>query len=139
MTANSTPVLSKLSDSDQTVAAPDEDVRGRKMADTQGNELGKVDDLLIDGTEQKVRFLLVEHGGFLGIGQKKSFIPVDAVTRVTDDYVYIDQSQEQVSGAPPYDPDLVDETAFYGSVYDYYGYAPFWGPGYVYPGYPYYH
>lgn len=138
MAANSVPVLKKISDSGQTVAAGDEDVRGRQVTDADGNDLGEVDDLLIDEVEHRVRFLLVEHGGFLGIGEKKSFVPVDAVTRVTDDRVHVGQSRDRVAEAPPYDPDVVDEETYYDRVYAHYGYPPFWGTGYVYPGYPYY-
>ncbi|CAL9448025.1 PRC-barrel domain-containing protein [Streptomyces sp. enrichment culture] len=136
MTAHRIPVLRKISESDQTVASVDEDVRGRKVANSAGDELGRIGDLLIDEEERKVRFLLVEHGGFLGIGEKKTFIPVDAVTEVTDDRVYVDQSREKVEGAPEYDPGLVEEPDYYGRVYDYYQLPPFWGAGYVYPGYP---
>ncbi|GHH57406.1 PRC-barrel domain-containing protein [Streptomyces candidus] len=136
MAADKIPVLSKISESDQAVASVDEDVRGRKVTNRAGDELGKVGDLLIDEEESKVRFLLVEHGGFLGIGEKKTFIPVDAVTEITDDHVYIGQSREQVEGAPAYDPNLVEEPDYYGRVYDYYQLPPFWGAGYIYPGYP---
>ncbi|GAA2292444.1 hypothetical protein GCM10010415_75530 [Streptomyces atrovirens] len=136
MADSSTPILEKLSDSEQTVETPEEDVRGRKVADSDGNEIGKVDDLLIDAPERKVRFLLVAHGGFLGFGETKSFVPVDAVTRVTEDRVFIDQSRERVAEAPVYDPALTDEPDYYTSVYGFYGYPPFWGAGYVYPGFP---
>ena len=74
-----------------------------------GEELGKVDDLLIDEREQKVRFLEVTSGGFLGLGATKFLLPVDAITRLTDDSVYINQSRESVAGAPRYDPTLVEE------------------------------
>ena len=36
--------LIKLGDSDQTVADPSEDIRGRKVYDRTGDELGKVDE-----------------------------------------------------------------------------------------------
>ncbi|GHH43224.1 PRC-barrel domain-containing protein [Streptomyces candidus] len=130
------PALIKLSDTDQTVAAQEEDIRGRTVIAADGEELGRVDDLLVDDTERKVRFLLVEHGGFLGIGQKKTFVPVDAVTRIAEDQVFIDRSQQQVSDAPAYDPDLVVEQEYTEGVYSHYGYMPFWGVGYTYPPYP---
>lgn len=130
--------LSKLSDTGQTVENPDEDIRGRTVLDKDGNDIGKVHDLLIDDKERRVRLLLVEHGGFLGIGETKTFIPVDAITGITDDAVHISHSKEHVAGAPRYDPDLADDLAYYGNVYGYYGYLPFWGGGYAYPGYPYY-
>lgn len=130
--------LVRLSDTDQTVANEDEDVRGRSVKDRSGEDVGKVDDLLVDPSEGKVRFLIVASGGFLGIGEDKSFIPVDAVTRVGADEVHIDQTREHVAGAPAYDPDLINDRAYNESVFGYYEYAPYWLPGYAYPGYPYY-
>ena len=136
MPHHETATLSKLSASGQTIANADHDIRGRKVKDKAGNEIGTVDDLLIDDEERKVRFLRVEHGGLLGFGETKSFIPVDAITRITADEVFIDHSREHVAGAPRYDPELVDDLEYYGSLYDHYGYSPFWGMGYTYPGIP---
>ncbi len=34
----------------------------------------------------------VASGGFLGIGDRKSYIPVDAMTRITEADVYIDHT-----------------------------------------------
>ncbi|WP_228973582.1 PRC-barrel domain-containing protein [Streptomyces sp. DH12] len=95
-----------------------------------------MEDLLIDEHEEKVRFLLVEHGGFLGIGEKKTFIPVDAVTGVEADLVRISSSREHMAGAPAYDPDLVDEPRYSDDVFRDFGTAPFWGHGYVHPPFP---
>lgn len=135
MTSPNNATIRKLSDSDLTVTSSAEDIRGREVKDKDGNDIGKVQDLLIDDRERKVRFLLVEHGGFLGIGEKKSFIPVDDVTKITADDVFINHSSEHVAAAPPYDPDLVDDRSYHGSIYDHYGYTPYWGVGYMYPGY----
>jgi len=128
--------LRKLSDTAQTVAGRDDDIRRRDVKDQDGNDLGKIDDLLIDQEENKVRFLLVASGGFLGIGERNSFIPVDAISRITSDEVRLDQKRDHVAAAPVYDPDLVEERDFYQNVYSYYGYAPYWTPGYIYPAYP---
>ena len=130
--------LVKLSDSNRTVANPDEDVRGRKVVDRNGDDLGTVDDLMIDDRELKVRFLRIASGGFLGIGETHFMLPVDAITRITDDEVHVDQTRERIAGAPRYDPQLMDDH-HWTDVYGYYGYAPYWGPGYVYPPYPYYY
>jgi len=120
-----------LSDTDQMVADPTDDIRGRTVRDRDGDEIGTVEDLLVDEQEGKVRFLRVEHGGVLGFGATPSFVPVEAVVRVSDD-VHVDRAKSEVAEAPRYAPDLVDrpddETAYYGSLYGYYGYVPFWGP-----------
>ncbi|ELS50878.1 hypothetical protein [Streptomyces viridochromogenes] len=38
-------------------------------------------------------------GGFLSIGEKKSYIPLDAVASVRGDQVRADRAQEEVTGA----------------------------------------
>ena len=137
MASRGTTSLIKLSDSDRILADPAEDIRGRRVRDSDGDDLGKVDDLLIDEDEGKVRILRVEHGGILGLGATASFIPVDAVTDVTDDTVYVGASRDRVAGAPPYDPELLDGAEYFNQLYGYYGYMPYWGAGYMYPGFPY--
>ena len=131
--------LHRLHDIGETVANPDEDVRGRKVLDTMGKEIGTVEGLMVDDAQNKVRFLRVEAGGFLGIGATHLMIPVDAITGVTADAVTIDRAGEQLRGAPRYDPTLINEPDehYWGGLYGYYGYAPYWGMGYMYPGYPY--
>lgn len=129
--------LVKISDTDLTLADPAEDIRGLNALDMAGEELGEVDDLMIDEREQKVRFLQVTSGGFLGLGATKFLLPVEAIARITDDAVYINQSRERVAGAPGYDPTLVDER-YVRDVYSHYGYPPFWGLDDEYPAYPYY-
>src|SRR5665647_2961850 len=77
---------------------------------------------LIDDQDRKVRFLRVEHGGLLGFAATASFIPVDAISRITGADVYITQPRQHVADAPGYDPDLEDEMDYYGNIYGYYGY-----------------
>jgi sporulation protein YlmC with PRC-barrel domain len=134
MTTQNNATLSKLSDIGRTVDGAANDIRGRKVKDKDGKDLGKVHDLLIDDDEGKVRFLLVEHGGFLGIGETTSFIPVDAITRIAEDEVFINHTRDHVAGAPAYDPALINDRVYHEGIYSYYGYAPYWGAGYAYPG-----
>lgn len=134
MTPQSNAIISKLSESGQTITPADDDIRGLTVKDKDGKKLGKVHDLLIDAEARKVRFMLVEHGGFLGFGDTKSFIPVDDITKITADDVFINHTAEHVAAAPPYDPHLDADREYHNSVYGHYGYIPFWGLGYVYPG-----
>lgn len=129
--------LQTLKDADMTTLHADEDIRSRHVVDQHGDDIGKIDDLLIDEDEHRVRFLQVASGGFLGIGKTRTLIPVEAITSISEDEVRIDQSREHVAGAPDYDPELVDDD-YFGSLYGYYGVTPYWGPGYVYPPFPYY-
>ena len=128
--------LVSLTDAELTVADPAEDVRGRTVIDRHGEEIGEVDDLLLDDREHRVRFLRVGEGGFLGIGEKHFLVPVDAITRIDAAHVHIDRERERLRGAPGYNPELASEPNYYGDVYGWWGYGPFWAPGYAYPGYP---
>lgn len=126
--------LIKLADAGWTVANPSQDIRGRKVVDRGGEEIGKVDSLLLDQVDSRIRFLEVKDGGFLGIGGTSVLIPVDAIARITDDEVRVDQTREHVAGGPRYDPDLAEDSAnYWGGYYSYYGMAPYWTPGYAYP------
>lgn len=131
-------LLVQLQDTDRTVAEEEADVRGRTAIDRDGQEIGEIDELLIDPDQRKVRFLQVTSGGFLGIGERTFLIPVDAVTGVDEDKVAVEQDREHVAGAPVYDPELEDkpDRGFYEGIYGYYGYAAYWQPGYRYPRFP---
>jgi hypothetical protein len=126
--AQKVPRLTRLRDTDQTVSSSDEDIRGRMAKDKDGHDLGTIEGLLIDDAERKVRFMEVGSGGFLGLGESKSLIPVEAITRMTPDAVYIGHTREHVAGAPRYDPELVHtELEYFFNLYPYYGYPPSFG------------
>ena len=124
----SVPPLRSLRDTDRTISSSDQDIRGRMVKDKDGRDLGRIEDLLVDDIERKVRFMEVATGGFLGFGESKSFIPIDAITRMTPDEVYISHTREHVAGAPRYDPDLVpSDLHYFFNLYPYYGYPASFG------------
>jgi sporulation protein YlmC with PRC-barrel domain len=101
------------------------DILGCTVFDRSGVDIGEVDDLLIDEQEHKVRFIQVASGGFLGLGAKHFLVPVDAVSRIDDTTVFVDQTYGQVVGAPDYDPEVVPERSYYEGLYRYYGTIPY--------------
>jgi hypothetical protein len=52
MATERTTIIGRLGETHFTVSRADEDVRGREVVDSSGEELGKVDDLLIDDREK---------------------------------------------------------------------------------------
>lgn len=137
MEISNSSTLVRLSDTNLTLGHPDEDIRGAIVVDSDGKDIGHVDDLMIDDHHNKVRFLVVSAGGFLGIGEKKFWIPVDAVTARSEDQVSVDTTVAHVKTAPGYDPDIIASQPYADNVYAFYGIAPYWGAGYIYPPYPY--
>jgi len=126
--------LTTLKDTDKVLADSGQDIRGRDVIAQDGDKIGKVDALLVDAQESKIRFIRVEAGGFLGIGEKTWLIPVDAIVRIDSDNVYVDQTRQKIVAAPDYNPDAVDnDDEYYPGLYSYYGHGPYWGAGYAYP------
>ncbi|MEU4428468.1 PRC-barrel domain-containing protein [Actinoplanes sp. NPDC024001] len=122
-------VLASLSDDLHVPNDPAEDIRGRRVRDRDGKEIGEVGDLLIDRGRRAVRLLRVDHGGLLGILATPVFVPAEAVVRVAGDAVDIDQSWFQVAAAPEYDPAGADHDRQLADLYAYYCHAPFWLAG----------
>ena len=126
--AQKVPQLVRLRDTDQTVSSSGEDIRGRMAKDKDGHDLGTIEGLLIDEAERKVRFMEVASGGFLGLGESKSLIPIEAITRMTPDAVYIGHTRAHVAGAPRYDPELVESRLdYFFNLFPYYGSPPSFG------------
>ncbi len=95
------PTLEKLRNLGETVSSSDEDIRGRMVKDRDGRDLGTIDGLLVDAAAGKVRFMEVASGGFLGLGERKSLIPVEAITKITDHEVSITTPSSTWPGHPP--------------------------------------
>jgi sporulation protein YlmC with PRC-barrel domain len=130
--------LEKLTDTGLALAEPRQDLRGRKVVDRHGAEIGHVSALFIDEHERKVRMLEIRAGGFLGIGDEHFLLPVDAIMQVTKDEVHVNETQERIIHSPRYDPTLIEKPTQqnWEPFYGYYGLSPYWGHGYMYPNMP---
>jgi sporulation protein YlmC with PRC-barrel domain len=130
--------LARLSETDLVLANDNEDIRNHKVVDRHGKEIGIVADLFIDEQERRIRMVQIKAGGFLGLGERHFLLPADAITEVTKTEVHVNVTLDRIIGSPAYDPQLVLAPAPepWGSYYGYYGVSPYWGMGYVYPGFP---
>lgn len=116
----------RLDDTDLTVADPREDIRRRKVVDRNGNEIGEVKSLFIDEDESKVRFLELASRGFLGIGGETRLIPIEAIEAVSEEFIRVVATRDQVHASPRFSPELTHEERYWLGLYGYYGYPPFW-------------
>ena len=106
----------------------DEDLIGRTVYDRMGEAIGTVQEILIQPRLLRAEFLVVAWGGILGIGRQVRLVPMEAVSRIESEGVYLDRDRELVTSAPSYDDHLSDEDAelHYAAVYDLYGLTPYW-------------
>ena len=108
--------LVKLSDSEFYLEDQASDIRGLDVFTRNGEQMGSVEDFYFDTLDREVRFL--DAGGFLGLGEKHFLIPVEAVVKVYEDGVTVDQSREKVSEPLSLNPKVVFQAAYKRDFYD---------------------
>jgi sporulation protein YlmC with PRC-barrel domain len=54
------------------------EIRGTHVKNPQGQDLGTIDEVLIDPDTGQVRFVILEVGGFLGLGSTRVAVPLSA-------------------------------------------------------------
>ena len=111
----------RLRESGLALANPDDDIRGHKVVDVNGEELGEVKSLFIDEEERIVRLFELESGSILGFGGKTRLIPVQAILDISEERVRVAPTREHVEAAPTYDPEL-NEKRYFDDLSGYYGY-----------------
>ncbi|QIL79902.1 PRC-barrel domain containing protein [Diaphorobacter sp. HDW4A] len=101
-----------------------EKVRGTNVYNPAAEKLGSIDELMIDKISGRVRYAVMEFGGFLGIGTDRYPLPWDTLNYDTEMGGYVVAlAKEQLENAPRYESsDVPEYTDEYGRrVYDYYG------------------
>ena len=94
-----------------------QDVRGRRVVDRNGDEVGTVDDLYIYEDAEAVHLLKVEVEG------QNFLIPVDAVTNVSEEEgVEVEQGKDTIMKSPAYDSEDVPDLETSNAAYAHYGY-----------------
>ena len=103
---------------------------GDKVVNRQGEDLGKIEDFMLDPEQGRVGYAVLSFGGFLGMGDKLFAVPMQALKLSREDKRFIlDVDKEKLKNAPGFDkdnwPDISDRS-FGSSVYSYYNTRPYW-------------
>jgi sporulation protein YlmC with PRC-barrel domain len=102
---------------------------GMTVKNLQDENLGNVENLLVDLPSGRVVAVIVSSGGFLGIGDALSAVPPTALRFTTErDALQLDASKELLAKAPHFTgdrwPDFAD-AAYAGGVYRAYNVEPY--------------
>lgn len=113
----------------QNVMAADT-LTGDKVVNSQKEDLGKIEHLMIDLEKGRVAYAVLSFGGFLGMGDKLFAIPWSALTIDTGEKQFVlDVDKQRLERAPGFDkanwPDMADHT-WGAEVSKYYGAKPYW-------------
>lgn len=79
-------------------------IMGDKVHDDKDESMGKIEDVMIDITTGKIDYVVVEFGGFLGIGIKYFAIPFNMLEVNEDKKIFIFKGhKEMLQKAPGFD------------------------------------
>ena len=111
-------------------AMPASSMIGDNVVNPMGEDLGKIEELMLDIHTGRVAYAVLSFGGFLGLGEKLFAIPWDALALDTNRHVFVlNVEKETLKSAPGFDKDnwpLTGDTDWLASIYSYYGYEPYW-------------
>jgi sporulation protein YlmC with PRC-barrel domain len=114
------------------ICVKSKDLIGAKVKNAQGEDLGKVEEVVLDLESCQIAYAVLSFGGFLGMGDKLFAIPAGALMRrAGDNAIVLNVDKERLKKAPGFDknnwPSLSDRV-WLASVYDYYELPPYWTP-----------
>lgn len=76
------------------------------IRNASGEDLGKIEDLMVDVGTGNIEYAVVSFGGFLSIGDKYFAIPLEAMRLDTDkECLVLDEPKERLENAPGFDKD----------------------------------
>jgi hypothetical protein len=105
---------------------------GDRVRNSAGEDLGKIEEIMIDVPTGRVAYAVLSFGGFLGMGNKLFALPWDALRLNEDEHEFIlNVDKATLESAPGFDqdnwPDMADEN-WASQIYGHYGTKPYWEP-----------
>lgn len=104
-------------------------LRGNRVRNSAGEDLGKIEEIMIDVPTGKVAYAVLSFGGFLGIGEKLFAVPWQALELDQREHEFmLNADRKLLENAPGFDrdnwPDMADRN-FCAQIYGYYGFEPY--------------
>jgi sporulation protein YlmC with PRC-barrel domain len=105
-------------------------ISGDSVVNPQGEDLGKIEDLMVDIGAGRVAYAVLSFGGFMGMGDKLFALPWESLQLDAENHRFIlDVPKNRLENAPGFDkehwPDMADRT-WGAAVHEFYGNRPYW-------------
>ena len=106
-------------------------IKGYKVINTNGDNLGRVEDLMIDLNNGRVAYAALSLGGFMGMSDKLFAVPWQALSFIPNEQAFILAVPRNIlEKAEGFDKDKCPTTREQLSrTYTHYGYRPYWETG----------
>ncbi|MGF6966632.1 sporulation protein YlmC with PRC-barrel domain [Paraburkholderia sp. WC7.3g] len=103
---------------------------GNKAVSSDGAEIGKISDIMLDVRSGRVACAVLSEGGFLGMGSTLHAIPSSALTLDTDEKCFfVDITAAQIKNESGFDKDhwpSMADAQWGATVHQYYNRDPYW-------------
>ncbi|MEN6617339.1 MAG: PRC-barrel domain-containing protein [Syntrophorhabdus sp.] len=85
---------------------------GDEVRNTAGENLGEIEDIMIDLDTGRIAYAVLSFGGILGMGDKLFAIPWEALQLSQEEHIFIlNVSKEMLEKAPGFDKDNWPDTS----------------------------
>lgn len=102
-------------------------VQGTKVYSPNGDDLGHIDDVMVEPATGRVVYGVLQFGGFLGIGSDYFPIPFGRLRYDgTRDAYTTDLTKEQLENAPRHDDNWHSDREWQERSHQHYGVSPYW-------------
>lgn len=105
-------------------------LNGTQVVNRQGEDVGHIEDMMIDLSTGRILYMVLSFGGILGIGNKLFAVPFDSLTIDQKNETFVmDVDKERLKNAPGFDKDnwpTASNKDFQNEVYSYYSVEPYW-------------
>ena len=103
---------------------------GDSIVNRTGENLGKIEELMLDLESGRVAYAVLSFGGFLGMGEKLFAVPFEALKLdASREHFTLDVNKDKLKNAPGFDkahyPQVADRT-WGAEIYKFYGIKPYW-------------
>jgi len=108
---------------------PADTIKGEKVVSIAGEDIGKIEELIIDLQAGRVAYALLSFGEFPGLGGQFFAIPWQALQVKLHDHAFLlNIPKWTIEKAEGFDKDNwpVTSREWLSAVYSYYGYEPYW-------------
>ena len=105
-------------------------ILGDKILNRAGENLGKIEELMLDLEKGRVAYAILSFGGVMGMGEKMYVVPFEALKLDgSREHFTLDVDKDKLRNAPGFDknnlPHASDRT-WGAEVFKFYGYKPYW-------------
>lgn len=102
-------------------------IKGTKVKNLKKENIGEIQDMMIDLANGDVVYAVLSFGGFMGIGDKLFAVPVQALKYSKENNeITLDIDKDRLENAPGFDKNewpMEASPGFLESVYEHYGYS----------------